>query len=260
MFGFGRDRDSEVLLIACMGQVFSWDGRRTEHVGGSGYASCLAECAGELYEGGIGAIRKFSSTRNPHVGKKLADVESCVALCTHEGALIHATNGAPDKPLYEIRETMSGNLLAERDNEINAMTVHNGVLCDGGEYGVCETNSGRRLYQDPCSALASLSGSLYAASRGAIYDVLSGTEVFSVFTFSDCDPDFTMRSISSLCSHKGRLLAALPGASSSWIVDALGHSICVDWAQAYSKVRGRSCDAEITTMVSIKSSVLTNAL
>ena len=126
MFGFGGD--SEILLIACMGQVFSWDGRRAKHVGGSGHTSCLAECGEELCEGGIGAIHKFSSVRNPYVGKKIGETESCVALYAVGGTLIHATNGSPDNPTYEIRETLSGNLLAVRNSAIMAITLHEGVM------------------------------------------------------------------------------------------------------------------------------------
>ncbi len=169
--------NKDVLLMVIIGNVYSWDGYKARRAGGSGFTNCIAENKNEIFEGTIGGVCKFTTLDNKYIGETVAEGRSVMAMCSHEGVLFDATPGSPDDESDEIYETLADKVVAKRESRIRALASHDGVLYDGGWYGVCETFSGKKVSNEMCEELCSQGGNLYSASSIRVLDVLSGKEV-----------------------------------------------------------------------------------
>jgi len=230
--------DSDILLIAADGNLYSWNGQRLRKVGGSGYVISVAEHADQIYEGNIsGGINRFTKLRNPYIGQTIRDTPRVSSLCSHNGFLYDATND-DDAKIHEIRETFHGRLIASRQRYIWALESHDNNLYDGGDEGIYESLTNKKISERKCVRLCSHEGILYGSNYGVIYKIFTGDKV-TIRSNTDA--------ICTLCSHNNRLLDA-DGLGSVW--DTLTNVKILD-SRLFEKVTTyRTKTVGITAMIS----------
>jgi len=248
-----KQQGKDILLMVVVGKIYFWDGRKVRKAGGSGYANSIAEHNGEIFEGSIGGIRKFSSVHDEYIGELIREKDSVLALCSHDGFLYDAIGGSPDDVRYEIHETLTDKLVATRENSIRALVSHNGKLYDGGWYGVYETFANTKISDRFCETLCSHDGILYDAGMVlGVYNTFTGELV--------AERTMPAHNIHALCSHNGMLLDAAEGRREG-IRDTLNDRIVLTYDK-FRKARlpYRSPTTAVNDMISIKPEILKEAM
>jgi len=210
-----------LLLIVVSGKIYSWDGRQVELRGGSGVVHCVAQYKGAVFGGEIGSISNYASGINLNHPTPIAERGSVTALCLHDKTLYDAS---AEGGRFEIKRALIGDLICVRPRPIIALVSHNGVLYDGGLYGVFETATSREISDMPCDAMCSHNGQLYVALDRNIFDVELDEPVYQASA-----------RVTALCSYRDRLLHADFGGG---IWDSMDQRLIVSY-EAIDKVRGR---------------------
>jgi len=184
------------LLIVVSGKIYSWDGRRVELRGGSGVVHCLVQYRGAIFGGELGGIANYASGLDLNSPLTVRERDSTTALCVHDGNLFDASR--KDNNHWEIRNTMTDELVGERSHPVLALASHAGTLYDGGGYGVHETKTSRKASDLVCDAMCSHNDRLYIASVTTIRDLNTGEPV------GRAQGD----EVTALCSFEGQLIHA----------------------------------------------------
>jgi hypothetical protein len=220
MFGkYDTDINKDVLLMACVGRIYSWDGIEVKHSGGSGFTHSIAEFKNNIYEGNIGGVLKLNSFSEKYFdGESVSDRQGVMALCAHDGSLYSSVSEPFREDIHEVRDVFKDEVVAKRSGTIYGIGSHKGKLYDGGR-GIFETVSGKKVSDNHCESMCSSNGTLYACGGVGIFDALSGKIV------NEKSTSFTTR---GMCTYNNRLVDAQ---QSHGVRDTLTNNMILDFGQ-----------------------------
>lgn len=193
--GIGRRRKGDgVVLMLVSGWIYEWDAYTATLLGGSGVVNDVAIHDGVLYEAmPAGVISWQTGEPVPTASDGWA-----TSICSHAGKLYHAVATGPssaDRSM--ILETLTGEVVAERERSVTTLCSHDGRLYDGGSGGVHETLANREVTDRQVWVLCSHAGKLYDGGIMGVHETISGTEVAS-----------RRGGVLALCSYRGALYDA----------------------------------------------------
>lgn len=220
----GRQHKSKgVVLMLVSGWVYKWDTYSATELGGNGRANDLAVHEGILYEAEpAGVISWKTADFVPTASNVWA-----TSICSHTGKLYHAIATGPsaaDRSM--ILETLTGKLVAERDNSVTTLCSHDGRLYDGGMSGVFDTFANRRVTDRPVHVLCSHDRKLYDGGFMGVHDTISGTEIA-----------YRQRHVFALCSYRGVLYDATQRGG---VYDTMSNLVALHYRDIIHKTKSRT--------------------
>lgn len=221
--GIGRRHKSDgMVLMIVSGWVYKWDTYSATLVGGNGRANDLAVHEGILYEAEPAGIISWQTQEFVPT----ASDGWATSICSHAGKLYHAIATGPsaaDRSV--IYETLSGKVVAERDNNVTTLCSHDGRLYDGGMSGVYDTFTNRRVSDRSVHVLCSHDGKLYDGGFMGVHETISGTEIA-----------YRQRDVFALCSYRGVLYDATQYGA---VYDTMSNLVSLDYRNIIHKTKGR---------------------
>jgi hypothetical protein len=124
-----------------------------------------------------------------------------------------------------IFETLTGKLVAERDQSVTTLCSHDGRLYDGGVSGVYDTFTNRRITDRQVHVLCSHGGKLYDGGFMGVHETISGTEIA-----------YRERDVFALCSYRGILYDATQYGA---VCDTMSNLIALDYRHIIHKTKNR---------------------
>lgn len=207
-----RHQPDNFVLMLVSGWIFKWDLKSAAEVGGSGIADDICVHNGVLYEAGPGGVVSWDTAEwLPTPTKGWA-----TAVCSHGGKLYHAITGPSTADPSMIFETLTGKLVAKRKHMVSSLCSFQNQLFDGGDDGVYETLSGRRITGEQVNVLCPHNGNLYDGRYQEVYETMSGNEVA-----------YRGHRVYALCSHEGTLYDASEFGA---VYDTIRNIVALDYA------------------------------
>lgn len=222
--GIGRRHKSEgMVLMLVSGWVYKWNAYSATLLGGNGRANDLAVHEGILYEAEpAGVISWQTEEFVPTASNGWA-----TAICSHADKLYHSISTGPsacDRSM--IFETMTGKLVAERDNSVQTLCSHDGRLYDGSVDGVYDTFANHKIADRAVNVLCSHDGKLYDGGFMGVHETISGTEIA-----------YRERHVFALCSYRGILYDA---GQFGAVYDTMSNLVALDYRHIIHKTKSRT--------------------